>query len=70
MITHQLRTTIGLAVTRHFEFTRLQDQLIASAYHSLIPVAARPLERTRSRAGENEPGAATAQDLRTKARGA
>jgi hypothetical protein len=70
MIARQMRTKIGLPVTRHFEFTRLQDQLIASAYHSLIPVIARPLERTRSRCGENKPAAATTPDPRTEARGA
>jgi hypothetical protein len=70
MITRQPRTTIRPPVTRHFEFTRLQDQLIASAYHFLIPVMARPLGRTRSPAGDHEPAAATTQELRTKARGA
>jgi hypothetical protein len=70
MITHKLRTKIGLPVTRHFESTRLQDQLIASAYHSLIPVIARPLQRPRSRCGEHKPAAATAPNPSTKARGA
>ena len=70
MIARQLRTKIGLPITRHFESTRLQDQLIASAYHSLIPVIARPLQRPRPRCGEDKPDAATAPDPRTKARGA
>ena len=70
MITNQMRTKIGLSITRHYEFTRLQEQLIASAYHSLIPVIARPLERPRSRCGENNPAAATTPNPRTKARGA
>ena len=59
MITHQLRTKIGLTITRHFESTRLQEQSIASAYHSLIPVVARPLQRPRSRCGEDKPSAVT-----------
>lgn len=40
MITNQLRTKIGLPVTRHFESTRLQDQLIASAYFYCLPTSA------------------------------
>jgi hypothetical protein len=70
MIKHQLRTKIGLPVTRHYEFTRIQDQLIASAYHSLIPVIVRPLDRPRSRRGENNLAAATTPNPRTKTRGA
>ena len=54
----------------HFEFTRLQDQLIAIAYHTLIPVVARPLERPRSRCGQNQSASITTHDLRTKAGGA
>jgi hypothetical protein len=70
MITPLRRSPLSPPVTRHFEFTRLQDQLIAIAYHILIPVVARPLERPRSRCGENEPTMATIQSLRTKAGGA
>jgi hypothetical protein len=70
MITSQPRTTIGLPITRHFESTRLQEQLIASAYHTLIPIVARPLERPRARCGDQEAAATASRDLRTKARGA
>ena len=42
------RTTLSPPVTRHFEYSRLQDQLIARAYQALIPVVSRPLERPRS----------------------
>ena len=70
MITHLRRATLSRLVTRHFEFSRLQDQLIAIAYHSLIPVVSRPLERPRSRCGQNEPAAAMIQSRRTKAGGA
>ena len=42
------RTALSPPVTRHFEFSRLQDQLIARAYQVLVPVASRPLERPRS----------------------
>jgi hypothetical protein len=70
MITSKRRSTLSPPVTRHFEFTRLQDQLIAIAYHTLIPIVARPLERPRSRRGENQPATATIQSLRTKAGGA
>ena len=70
MITSPGRRSLCHRVTRHFEFTRLQDQLIAIAYHSLIPVVARPLERPRSRNGESQPIAETTHDLRTTAGGA
>jgi hypothetical protein len=70
MITSPRRRSLGPRVTRHFEFTRLQDQLIALAYHTLIPVVSRPLERLRSRCGQNEPVAATIQSPRTRAGGA
>jgi len=48
MTTFARRTTLSPPVTRHFEFSRLQDQLIARAYQVLIPVVSRPLERPRS----------------------
>ena len=38
----QRRRTLIPRIARHFEFTRLQDQLIAIAYHALIPVVSRP----------------------------
>ncbi len=47
MITSPRRPTFSPPVTRHFEFTRLQDQLIARAYQALIPVVSRPLDRPR-----------------------
>ena len=70
MIAHQSKTKIGLTITHHFESNRLQEQSIASAYHSLIPIVTRPLGRSRSRGGENQQTAAADQDLRTKTRGA
>jgi hypothetical protein len=36
-------------VTRHFEFTRFQDQLIALAYHAVVPVISSSLKRQRGR---------------------
>ena len=42
MITSPRRPTLSPPVTRHFEFTRLQDQSIALAYQALIPVVSRP----------------------------
>jgi hypothetical protein len=47
MITSIRRQTLSSSVTRHFSFTRLQDQLIARAYQALIPVISRPLDRPR-----------------------
>jgi hypothetical protein len=70
MIARQSRAMFSPIITRHFESTRIQNQLIASAYHILIPVVTRPLGRSRPRGGENEQTAASNQDLRTKARGA
>ena len=68
MIAFSRRSTLSPPVTRHFEFTRLQDQLIALAYQSLIPVISYPLQRPRHRLGRNQP--TTVQSLRSKARGA
>ena len=48
MIITSRRPALSPPVTRHFAFTRLQDQLIARAYQVLIPVVSRPLERPRS----------------------
>ena len=47
MITSPRRPALSPPVTRHFEFTRIQDQLIARAYQVLIPVVSRPLDRPR-----------------------
>jgi hypothetical protein len=70
MITSPRRSTLCPPVTRYFEFTRLQDQLIARAYQALIPVASRPLERPRPRRSDNEPATTTFRGLRSKAGGA
>jgi hypothetical protein len=70
MIASPRRRSLSPCVTRHFEFTRLQDQSIAIAYHTLIPVVSGPLERLRSRCGQDGPAAAMIQSLRTKAGGA
>jgi hypothetical protein len=52
MIVPPRRSTHGPLVTRHYEFTRLQDRSIASAYEALIPVISRPLERPRGGRGD------------------
>jgi hypothetical protein len=70
MITSPRKRSLSPRVIRQFEFTRLQDQLIAIAYHTLIPVVSRPLERPRSRCGQNEPAATVIRRLRTRAGGA
>ena len=70
MITSSRRSTLSPPVTRHFEFTRLQNQSIALAYQALIPVVSRHLERPRSRSNDNEPATTTIPGLRSKARGA
>ena len=38
MITSARRSALSPPVIRHFEFTRLQNQLIALAYQALIPI--------------------------------
>jgi hypothetical protein len=67
MITSPRRSILTLPVTRHFEFTRLQDQLIALAYQSLIPVVTRYPGRPRSRRSDNEPATTMFLGLRSKA---
>ena len=68
MITSQWRRSLSPRVTRHFEFTRLQDQLIALAYHAIIPVVSRHLEQPRPGRGNHRP--TTIQGLQSKAGGA
>jgi hypothetical protein len=68
MIATSRKSTLSPPVTRRFEFTRLQNQLIALAYHALIPVVSRHLERPRPRPSRNQP--TTIQGLQSKARGA
>ncbi len=70
MITSPRRSTLSPPVTRHFEFTRIQDQLIALAYQALIPVVSRPLERPRGRARPCNQPATNQPGLRSKAGGA
>ena len=53
MITSPRRPTLSPPVTRHFEFSRLHQQLIARAYQALIPVVSRRLDRPRP--GRNHP---------------
>ena len=38
MITSSRRRVLGVAVTRHYEVSRLQEQSIACAYEALMPV--------------------------------
>ena len=38
MIAISRKSTLNPPVTRRFEFTRLQNQLIALAYQALIPI--------------------------------
>jgi hypothetical protein len=66
MIKSTQRQAISSSITRHFSFTRLQDQSIARAYQALIPVVSRPLDR--SRAGPDHP--TTVPTFRSRAGGA
>ena len=53
MITSSRRRTLSLAVTRHFEFSRLQEQSIACAYEALIPVVSRRSRCPHERRGRS-----------------
>ncbi len=68
MITSSRRFKLNPPVTRRFEFTRLQNQLIALAYQALIPVVARPLERPQPRPSRNQ--LSTIPSLQSQAGGA
>jgi len=68
MITSSRKSTLSPPVTRHFEFTRLQGQLIALAYHALIPVISRPAKTQVARLGCNQP--TRAKRFQSKAGGA
>jgi hypothetical protein len=68
MITSSRRSFVSPPVTRRFEFTRLQNQLIALAYQALIPVVSRPLEQPRPRPGRDQP--TTIHSFQSRAGGA
>jgi len=68
MIATSRKSTLSPPVTRRFESTRLQNQLIALAYHALIPVVSRHLERPRPGRGNHRP--TTIQGLQSKTGGA
>jgi len=67
MIATSRRSTLRVDVTRDFEFTRLQDQLIALAYQAVMPVLSCPLKRQQGRLGRNQQ--TTVQRFRSKAGG-
>ena len=66
MINSTQGQAISSSITRHFAFTRLQDQFIARAYQALIPVVSRPLDRPRP--GREHP--TTVHTLRSRSGGA
>ena len=68
MIAISRKSTLNPPVTRRFEFTRLQNQLIALAYQALIPVVSRHLEQPRPGRGNHRP--TTIQGLQSKTGGA
>jgi hypothetical protein len=47
MMTSSRGLALSVAVTRHFEFSRLQEQSIACAYEALIPVVTWRPQRSR-----------------------
>jgi hypothetical protein len=70
MITSPRRTPLSLPVTRSFEFTRFEGQLIARAYQVLIPIVSRPLERPRSPRSDIKLSTTTFRGLQSQAEGA
>ena len=68
MIPSSRRSALSPPVVRRFEFTRLQNQLIALAYQALIPVISQTLQRPRGGLGRNRP--ATVRRFQFKAGGA
>ena len=70
MITSPRRRSLSLPVSRHFEFSRLQAQLIAHAYQVLIPVVSRPLERPRSPRSDSRLSTTSFRSHRSQAGGA
>jgi len=68
MIATSRKSTLSPPVTRRFEFTRLQNQLIALAYQTLIPVLSRHLDRPQPGRGNHRP--TTIQGLQSKTGGA
>jgi hypothetical protein len=70
MITSQRRRALGLFITRSFEFNRIQEQAIASAYEALIPtISARP-RRRRDRTNDLQSTVTQTDDLSASAVGA
>ena len=49
MIATSRKSTFPSLICRQFEFSRLQDQRLASAYEALIPAASGRIERTEPR---------------------
>ena len=68
MIANSRKSTLSPLVTRHFEFTRLQNQLIALAYQALLPVVSRHVERPRPLSSRNQ--RTTIQSRQSRAEGA
>jgi hypothetical protein len=68
MIATSRKSTFPPNISRQFEFTRIQAQVIALAYQALIPLISEPLQQPRGRIGRNQP--TTTQRLQSKAGGA
>lgn len=70
MITSSRRRSLSHRITRHFEFTRIEEQLLAAAYQALIPIVSRPLKDPRSGCRPEKATAAMMHSGRSKAGGA
>ena len=67
MIPSSRRSALSPPVARRFEFTRLQNQLIALAYQVLIPVVSRHTDRPQPRPSRNP--TTTVQTFQSRAGG-
>jgi hypothetical protein len=61
MMTSSRRRALGVAVTRHYEVSRLQEQSIACAYEALMPVIS-----SRSRCPHQQRGDLPRDTIRTE----
>jgi hypothetical protein len=67
MIASSGRSSSPRIVSRRFEFSRFQDQMLALAYEALIPVASMCPKRSPARSGDVQRGKTQTDDPRLSA---
>jgi hypothetical protein len=70
MIATSRRSGSSPAISRRYEFSRLQDQALASAYAALIPVATRLPERLPHRRDDRDGSTSESRSPQRSAAGA